>query len=87
MSRFSEMFDKLVITEDAEVSKSSEEMIDQNTTTLNDMGYAHVEPGQFDSEERTDLDNVDKNRAEQPDSDGNYPSQECQDNECEKQVC
>lgn len=84
MSRFSEMFDKLVVTEDAEVSKSSEEMIDQNTTTLNDMGYAHVEPGQFDSEERTDLDNVDKNRAEQPDSDGNYPSQDCQDNECEK---
>lgn len=74
MSRFSEIFDKLVVTEEAEVSKSSEEMIDQNTTTLNDMGYAHVEPGQFDSEERTDLDNVDKNRAEQPDSDGNYPS-------------
>jgi len=74
MSRFSEIFDKLVVTEDAEISKSSEEMIDQNTTTLNDMGYAHVEPGQFDSEERTDLDNVDKNRAEQPDENGDYPS-------------
>ena len=79
MSRFSEVFDKLIVTEDAEVSKSSEEMINQNTTTLNDMGYAHVEPGQFDSEERTDLDNVDKNRAEQPDSEGNYSSDT---NEC-----
>lgn len=79
MSRFSEIFDKLIVTEDLEGSKSSEEMIDQNTTTLNDMGYAHVEPGKFDSDERTDLDNVDKNRAEQPDSTGSYSSQ---DNSC-----
>lgn len=76
MSRFSEIFDKLVVTEDAEVSKSSEEMIDQNTTNLNDMGYNNVEPGQFDSDERTDLDNVDKNRAEQPDENGDYPSKD-----------
>lgn len=81
MSRFSEIFDKLKITEDVDNSNSSEEMIDQNTTTLNDMGYAHTEPGQFDSDERTDLDNVDKNRAEQPDSDGNYPS-DCRDDSC-----
>lgn len=83
MSNFSEIFDKLIVTEDTESSKSSEEMINQNTTTLNDMGYAHVDPGKFDSEERTDLDNVDKNRAEQPDSEGNY-SLNCEDDECKK---
>lgn len=91
MSRFSEIFDKLIVTEDLEGSKSSEEMIDQNTTTLNDMGYAHVEPGKFDSDERTDLDNVDKNRAEQPDSTGSYPSQDnsCHDHpeECDCPEC
>jgi hypothetical protein len=91
MSRFSEIFDKLIVTEDLEGSKSSEEMIDQNTTTLNDMGYAHVEPGKFDSDERTDLDNVDKNRAEQPDSTGSYSSQDtsCTDHpeECDCPEC
>lgn len=84
MTQFSEIFDKL-IKENTESSKSSEEMMVQNTTSLEDMSFAKVEPGQFSSEERTDLENVDKNRAEQPHGqDCNCP--ECMNKKGEKDI-